>query len=366
MSRPVVVVGGGFAALEFALTLKKVDAAIPVTVVSRETATVYRPLLIRQPADGSAAPVVPFATLLADAGVTLVDAIATAADVDRQRLSLDTGAELDYDPLVVATGACADRDRIPGAREHAIFPCDLDGAERLAEAVAAGSPRVAIVFGWERPGPGLEYAAWIAARRPDVRLDVVDGDGTLDRRVGPRATAWLEQLFRRRGARLVAGRGLERVTDRGIELHGIGIEADVVALAAPIRGVAGWLPPALLDAHGRLRVNRSLAAAPGVFGLGDVLAEPPGVALAPTLMAIRKLAPRLARSVAAVRAGRSPAQVLGPAGPSMMLPDLCGTAMFVRDRRLLMTGPVPRWLRSSAERRYLRARAAGDREHKQE
>jgi len=75
-------------------------------------------------------------------------------------------------------------------------------------------------------------------------------------------------------------------------------------------------------------------------------------------MAIRSLAPRLARSVVAAQAGKSPVRLLGPARPPMLLPDLCGTAMLVRNRRLLMTGRLPHWLRSSSERRYLRARAA--------
>lgn len=40
----------------------------------------------------------------------------------------------------------------------------------------------------------------IAARRSDILLTVIDGDGTLERLFGPRATSWLEALFERRGA----------------------------------------------------------------------------------------------------------------------------------------------------------------------
>ena len=341
MSRSVTVVGGGFAALEVALALKKSDPGIPVTVLSREKVTVYRPLLIRQPAGEPPPPVIPFARLLDAAGVELQDALVTAADLDACRLTLDTGAHLEYDQLIVATGASADRDRVPGARGRAIFPCDLDGAEQLSEATAGGGRRLAIVFGWERPGPGLEYAAWIAARRPDVPLMVIDGDGVLESRFGPRATAWLEALFKRRGAQLMAGRRIERVTDEGVELDGATIASEVVALASPLRGNTGWLSGSLLNDRGLLRVDANLAAAENVFGIGDVVAPLDGHPLAPALMSIRRLAPRLARSIAEVRGGGKPKRLLRPGRPPAMLPDLCGTALLVRDRRMLTSGRLP-------------------------
>ena len=95
---------------------------------------------------------------------------------------------------------------MPGSRAGALFPCDEADAAELARRIDRGATGVAIVFGWERPGPGLEYAAWIAAHRSGVRVTAIDGDGTLERRFGPKATAWLRQLYESRGARLLEGR----------------------------------------------------------------------------------------------------------------------------------------------------------------
>ena len=61
MNGRVVVVGGGFGALEVALAIKAVDGRIQVTVVSEETVIVYRPWLIRVPAGRARPPVIPFA-----------------------------------------------------------------------------------------------------------------------------------------------------------------------------------------------------------------------------------------------------------------------------------------------------------------
>jgi NADH dehydrogenase FAD-containing subunit len=358
VTRGVVVVGGGFAALEIALALKKQDASLPVTVISSETQVVYRPWLIRVPAGGLQPPVIPFARLLAAAGADVVAGRVTAADLEQRHVLLDSGAQIDYDQLVVATGAVADRGRIPGAREHAVFPCDLDDATEFASRVAAGTAHVAVVFGWERPGPGLEYAAWIAARRPGVRVTAIDGDDTMGRRFGDKATAWVRALFEQRGAQLVTAGGVERIGEGTVELRGSVFEADLIAIVAPLRGDTAWLPEALLDQRGMLRVDSAMAAGAGVFGIGDVVVVPDGYRLPPALRSIQATAAGIARNVTGALGGVAPQAILRPGQPDMMGPDLAGTAMLVRDRRLLLRGRLPLMIRSAGERRYLRSRSA--------
>ena len=358
MTRTAVVVGGGFAALEIALALKNQSPALPVTVVSPETHLTYRPWLIRVPAGGAPPPVIPFARLLSAAGVEVIASCAAAADVEARRVVLDSGAELEYGQLVVATGAVADRGRIPGAPDHAIFPCDLADAAEFAARVASSNLHVAIVFGWERPGPGLEYAAWIAARRPGVKVTAIDGDGTLPRRFGDRATAHLRSLFERRGAQLVSEGTVGRIGDGTVEVGGRVVRADLIAVAAPLRGTTAWLPAALVDERGMLHVDNTMAATAGVFGIGDVVAVPEGYRLPPALRSIQATARGVARNVAAALGGGAPVSILRRGAPDTMLPDLSGAAVLVRERRLLLSGRLPLLLRSSAERRYLRARSA--------
>lgn len=354
----VVVVGSGFAALEIALALKKQDASFPVTVISSETEIVYRPWLIRVPAGGLQPPVIPFARLLAAAGADVVAGRVTAADLEQRHVLLDSGAQIEYDQLIVATGAVADRGRVPGAREHAVFPCDLGDAAEFAARVSAGTTHVAVVFGWERPGPGLEYAAWIAARRPGVRVTAIDGDDTMGRRFGAKATARVRALFEQRGAQLLTEGTVERIGEGTVELGRSAVAADLIAIVAPLRGSTEWLPEGLLDQRGMLRVDRAMAAAPGVFGIGDVVAVPDGYRLLPALRSIQATAAGIARNVARALGGAAPQALLKPGQPDMMLPDLAGAAVLVRDRRLLLGGRLPLLIRSAAERRYLRSRSA--------
>ncbi|HLQ16867.1 MAG TPA: FAD-dependent oxidoreductase [Candidatus Eisenbacteria bacterium] len=358
MTGAAVVVGGGFASLEVALALSSQRPAIRVTVISSETQLTYRPWLIRVPAGGPPPPVIPLARLLAAARVDVIAGTVIGADVMAHRVVLSSGAEIEYDQLVVATGAVADRTRITGARDHALFPCDLNDAAEFAARVAASNINVVVVFGWERPGPGLEYAGWIAAHRPGVKVTAIDGDGTLARRFGDRATAHIRSLFERRGARLVTEGAVERIGNGTVEVGGRMITADVIAVAAPLRGTTAWLPPALVDEHALLRVNNTMAAAAAVWGIGDVVAVPEGYRLPPTLRSIQATASGVANNVARALRGDSAKPILRPGGPDMMLPDLAGTAVLVRERRLLLSGRLPLLLRSSGERRYLRSRNA--------
>ncbi len=354
----VVIVGGGFGALEVALAIKAADRDIPVRVVATETSVLYRPWLIHLPAGKRKPPMIPSAHLLARAGVEVTADRAASADLGRRVITLESGAELPYQQLVVATGAVSDRDRVPGSRAGALFPCDEADAAELATRIDQGASEVAIVFGWERPGPGLEYAAWIAAHRSGVRVTAIDGDGTLERRFGPKATAWLRQLFESRGARLLEGR-VESIGDGQVSLaNGESVAAEVIAVATPLRGGTDWLPAELLDTSARIRVDNAMAVAPGVFAIGDVVSVPDGYRLSPALRSIQATSRGVAGNVVRALRGEGPLPVLKPGTPDIMGPDLAGTAMLVRDARLVMRGRLPLFIRSLGERRYLRSRDA--------
>jgi len=358
MTADVVVVGGGFGALEVGLALKKLRPDVSVTVVSSETHVIYRPWLIKVPATGVQPPVIPFADLLVSAGVEIIADRATGVDLDARRVILQSSSAISYGQLVVATGASADRDRVPGARTHALFPCDLEDAARFAAGVSSGARHVAVVFGWERPGPGLEYAAWIAAHRSEVRVTAIDADGTLARRFGEQATAHIARLLERRGGRLVSEGPVVRIGASGVVLAARTVDADLIALAAPLRGSTDWLPRDLLDGRGMLKVDSAMVAAPGVFGIGDVVAVPAGYHLAPTLQSIRSTARKTAENVIRAVDGAALQPVLRLDRPDLLGPDLAGGAVLVRDRRMVMSGRIPLLIRSFMDRSYLRSRQA--------
>ena len=102
----VVIVGGGFAGLSAARTLRR--APVRVTVVDRRNHHLFQPLLYQvataalNPAD-IAAPIRSVLRRQVNAEVVLGEVV--DVDVARRRVRLADGAQLDYDHLVVATGA---------------------------------------------------------------------------------------------------------------------------------------------------------------------------------------------------------------------------------------------------------------------
>ena len=159
---PFVVVGAGLAGAKAAETLREEGFDGPVVLVGAEPERPYeRPPLSKQYLLGRAdrdSAFVHDAGWYAEHGVELRTGVrATRLDPAAHRLTLDTGEELRYARVLLATGASARRLPVPGA--------DLDGvrylrtladADRLRADLTGGGRRVVVVgAGWI----GMEVAA---------------------------------------------------------------------------------------------------------------------------------------------------------------------------------------------------------------
>jgi 3-phenylpropionate/trans-cinnamate dioxygenase ferredoxin reductase component len=201
------------------------------------------------------------------ARVSLIDPVG-------RKLHLASGEKLDYQRLLLATGAAPRRLALPGA--------DLDGiyylrnrrdADRLAAAVHAAE-RVAVVgTGWI----GSEVAASIRQLGCDVTLIGPDS-APLTRVLGPTLGAFYRDLHAERGVRLALGTGLEAFRGDGrveavITGDGTTLGCDVVVVgigAAPRTELA---EAAGLQVGDGVPVDARLqTAVPGVFAAGDIAA----------------------------------------------------------------------------------------------
>ena len=106
MRKRVVVLGGGFAGLHAAQGLAKLP--VDVTLVDRRNHHTFQPLLyqvalaVLSPADIAQ----PIRSILSrQRNVDVLMDEATGFDVERRFVELKTGARLEYDYLVVATGS---------------------------------------------------------------------------------------------------------------------------------------------------------------------------------------------------------------------------------------------------------------------
>lgn len=296
------MLGAGFAGLAVARGLR--DAPVDVTVVDANNFHTFQPLLYQVATAGLDADDVSFPVRgivrgrrgrRSNASVRMGRVI--AVDLTRRRVALDDGGDVDYEYLVLATGAVSNDFGVPGVAEHAFPLKHLDDAlalrahvlDRFERAVAGpvvpdGALDVVVCGG----GPtGVEmagglaelYAKVLAKDFPELpvgraRITLVE---MADRLLGPfhpqSSLRALRQL-RRQGVEVRFGVGVARADEAGVELSdGTLIPARTIVWAT---GVAAEPVAAMTGTPtgrgGRLVVedDLSLPGHPEVFAVGDL------------------------------------------------------------------------------------------------
>ena len=165
-----------------AIHVRRLDRRCSVTIVTPQGDLTYKPWLIYLPRGGKAVGDLQISLeKLADRhGFQLVIDSVVRLDIARHSAELAKGGTIDYSQVLIGTGSVADRDRVPGSREHALFPCEPEDTLRLASALRT-QPRatVSVSFRWPRPWPGLEFAVRLPLACPVQRFYVGGTPGRL-------------------------------------------------------------------------------------------------------------------------------------------------------------------------------------------
>jgi 3-phenylpropionate/trans-cinnamate dioxygenase ferredoxin reductase component len=270
----IVIIGGGIAGGNAAATLRDEGFSGPVVLISRELGVPFgRPPLsktyLRSEEDLDGWYVRP-ADWYADHDVELRRGTGVAAvDPAGHTLTLESGAELGYGKLLIATGGRNRRLRIPGA--------DLPGVHYLrtvAECDAikqeARPGRRAVIVGMGFIG--CEVAASLTQLGVQVTT-VFPGQIPLGRVLGDEVGALIGAIHREKGVELRPGEhvaaleGAQRV-EAVVTAEGHRIECDFVVAGVGIEPV---VPPAAIDQdNGILADELCRASAPDVYAAGDV------------------------------------------------------------------------------------------------
>ena len=234
----VVIVGAGHGGVETVAALRQKGFAGSIKLISDETDLPYqRPPLskeyIKRP--GNALVLKP-AQFYADNNVDLLlGQRATAIDRDRKCVVLASGETLDYDHLVLATGARNRKPPVPGLDHHDVIELrTLADANRIV-GVIGGWTHVCVIGGGFI---GLEAAGLLATM--GVKVDVVEmAQRLMQRAVSPAVSSWFLDYHLAQGTRVHLGtqvvaveHGSRRTTVR--LANGETIDADAVVLAAGV------------------------------------------------------------------------------------------------------------------------------------
>jgi len=273
----VVIVGAGAAGSAAAEMLRREGYAGPVTMVAADEAPPYdRPNLSKDYLAGSAPeewiPLRP-PDFYAEHDLRLVlGRRAVSLDTAGRRLALDDGTALDFDALLLATGA--DPVRLP-PHFHTGLPVHYlrTLADSRAIVAAAEGAKRAVVLG--ASFIGLEVAASLRARGVEVHVVGLEAR-PLDRVLGPQLGDYVRTLHEANGVRFHLTRAAGAIGTDAVTLDdGERISADLVVAGIGVRPSVALAEGAGLTMDRGVVVNEYLeTSAPGVFAAGDVARYP--------------------------------------------------------------------------------------------
>ena len=143
MNKRIVILGGGTGGTLTANRLRRMLADADITVVDRDDAHVYQPGLLFVPF-GLIGPekLVKSRARQLHSGIRYIQRDIDRVDIDGDRVHLSDGAVLEYDVLVIATGAVLLPEETegmtgPGWRRNVFTFFNLEGASALHDALAA-------------------------------------------------------------------------------------------------------------------------------------------------------------------------------------------------------------------------------------
>jgi 3-phenylpropionate/trans-cinnamate dioxygenase ferredoxin reductase subunit len=273
---PIVIVGGGIAAGNAAVTLREEGFDGRVVLISREPGVPFgRPPLSKtylRSEEGLDDWYVTPPDWYQDHHVERFESTVVAVDATAHTVTLDAGRTLDYRKLLIATGGRNRRLDVPGAGLPGIHSLRTV-AESDAIKHEAGARRRAVVVGMGFIG--CEVAASLTQLGTRVTA-ILPGQAPLERVLGEEVGAAIGAIHREQGVELLTGDAvagfeggerLEAVVTAGGErvacdfaVVGVGIEPESPTFTAP--GVA--------QSNGVLVDELCRASAPDVYAAGDV------------------------------------------------------------------------------------------------
>ena len=273
---PVLIVGAGHAGFQLAASLRQHGFAEPIVLVNDEGHLPYqRPPLSKAYLKGTGRPdslMFRPDKFYRDQNIDLIADHALVIDRNARKLSLASGARLEYGHLVLATGARNRLLDIPNANLDSVrYLRTLDESEVLRHRITQGQRVVVIGAGFI----GLEFAA--TARGKGLEVDVIE----LATRVMARAvTVEISEYFQSQhiaaGIRIHLGVQVTSIEGDGGKVTGVSLsDGRHIAADLVVVGV-GVLPNVELAAEAGLPVaagiivdEHLLTGDPNISAVGD-------------------------------------------------------------------------------------------------
>jgi NAD(P)H-nitrite reductase large subunit len=270
-----VILGNGPAGVVAAETLRQGSARDEIVLVGCEREPPYSRMAIPYLLIGRIGEEGTYLRKSADhferLGIRLVQDRAVALDDQARRISLEMGAPLDYDRLLIATGSHPIRPAIPGIDAPGVHTCwTLEDARAIARLAGKGKRVLQIGAGFI----GCIIMESLAER--GVQLTVIEmGDRMVPRMMTPRAGAMIRRWVEAKGVKVITGAKVDRI-EPGVPLRahlstGELMEADLIIASAGVRPNTDFLKGSRVRVGQGVQIDASMRTSVAeIYAAGDV------------------------------------------------------------------------------------------------
>jgi NAD(P)H-nitrite reductase large subunit len=271
-----IVIGAGPAGVTACETVRSLDSAAQITLIGEEPEPPYSrmaiPYLLVEQIDERGTYLRKTEEHYEQKRITHIRMPVTQVNPDQHRVTLSDGNSLQYDRLLIATGATPLKPPIPGIDLEGIHNCwTLEDARAIVARAKPGSPVVLIGAGFI----GCIILESLVERK--VKLSVVEkGDRMVPRMLDNVAGNLLKHWCENRGVRILTSSGVVGFTKQGTGLSvnldsGESLSAELVITAMGVRANIDFLAGSGIETDQGILVNQYLQSNwKDVYAAGDV------------------------------------------------------------------------------------------------
>ena len=271
-----VIIGAGPAGVIAAETLRKTDPSCSIKLIGDETEPPYSrmalPYYLIDDIDEAGTYLRKSDTHYADQGIEVIQGRAASVDPDSHTLHLESGATVNFDKLLIATGSHPIRPPIPGLDSPGVHSCwTLEDGRNIAQNASKGSDVILMGAGFI----GCIILEALAER--GVNLTVIEmEDRMVPRMMNQTAGNLIKQWCLDKGVNVLTSTRVEAIEQDAGRLsvkldNGEQLGADVVISATGVRANTGFLEGSGIETDFGVLVNDRLQSShPDVYAAGDV------------------------------------------------------------------------------------------------
>ncbi|MEM0156939.1 MAG: FAD-dependent oxidoreductase [Thermoplasmataceae archaeon] len=296
----IVILGGGFAGLRFLYDVNRdLGDTVDVTLIDERSTSLEKPSLPEVALSGKDVSLVQikFESIVKGENLHFLNQSAVNIDAEKNKVTMGDGSSLEYDYLVIATGAVKDYDAVSGYRSYGYSVCDDVEAPKLWEAlknfkggkIVIGSAKtewdpettdIRLAAPCEGPIGEIMFMIDYYLRQHGLRekstITVFSPGEIFFEDVGENVHSKIGPLIKNHEINVFTKKILVEITEKGVKFEdGTSMDSDLSIIIPPYSGTDIIKKSKLGDGFGFIRTNNEMRVPEfsNIFVVGDTNAN---------------------------------------------------------------------------------------------